>query len=90
MVLKQTTIIYGDYHDILFKYAQKDDFVFLDPPYIPISKSSDFKRYTKDQFGEDDQRRLAEDIHSLHKKGCKQLLSSINSIFSHLLLREKS
>ena len=77
-LLKQTRILCGDYHDILLEHAKKDDFIFLDPPYIPISKYSDFKRYTKDQFGEDDQRRLAEDVFSLYKKGCKVMMTNSN------------
>lgn len=41
------------------KQAQSGDWVYLDPPYIPLSEFSDFKRYTSEQFGEEDQHRLA-------------------------------
>lgn len=50
MVLAKAKIQCIDYHDVLMKVAQPGDFVFLDPPYIPISEYSDFKRYTKEQF----------------------------------------
>ncbi|MFF5754922.1 DNA adenine methylase [Streptomyces longwoodensis] len=39
--------------------AQAGDWVYLDPPYIPLGGWADFKRYTPEQFGEEDQIRLA-------------------------------
>ena len=51
-VLKKAEILCGDYLLVLEHYAQPGDFVFLDPPYLPTSEYSDFKRYTKDQFYE--------------------------------------
>ncbi len=49
--------------------AQEGDWVYLDPPYIPVSQYSDFKRYTSGQFGEEDQARLAEAMHKASKRG---------------------
>lgn len=77
-ILKKATIICGDYLDVLDRYAQKGDFVFLDPPYIPISKNSDFKRYTKEQFYDDDQKRLAKEVKRLYEKGCYVILTNSN------------
>lgn len=76
--LKKATIICGDYLDVLERYAQKGDFVFLDPPYIPISKNSDFKRYTKEQFYDNDQKRLAKEVKRLYEKGCYVILTNSN------------
>lgn len=45
--LQRATIVCGDYLDVLMQYAEPGDFVFLAPPYLPISEYSDFKRYTK-------------------------------------------
>ncbi|MGY2087264.1 DNA adenine methylase [Nocardia gipuzkoensis] len=39
--------------------AAPGDWVYLDPPYIPLGGWSDFKRYTPEQFHEEDHRRLA-------------------------------
>lgn len=83
-ILKKTNIICGDYHDVLMESADRGDFVFLDPPYVPVSKYSDFKRYTKDQFREEDQRQLAKDVHELNERGCKVMLTNSN----HPLVRE--
>lgn len=77
-LLKSAEIICGDFHEILMEYAKEGDFIFLDPPYVPVSKYADFKRYTKEQFGEADQRKLAEDVTVLYEKGCRVMLTNSN------------
>lgn len=57
--LQNAAIVCGDYAAVLAEYAEPGDFVFLDPPYIPVSEYSDFKRYTKEQFEISDHSRLA-------------------------------
>ena len=84
-LLEHAEIICEDFHTVLMERAIKGDFIFLDPPYIPISKYADFKRYTKEQFGESEQRRLAEDIEELHKKGCYVMLTNSNHPLVHEL-----
>lgn len=76
--LKRATIVCGDYHDVLLEHARGGDFVFLDPPYLPVTPSGDFKRYTKEQFHEDDHRELAETIKELENRGCKVVLTNSN------------
>ena len=87
LVLQKSIIICGDYLNVLKEYAKKDDFVFLDPPYVPISEYADFKRYTKEQFYEDDQRRLAEEVHRLVEVGCNVMLTNSNHPLVHELYR---
>lgn len=82
-LLRRADIICGDFHEVLLEYAGKGDFVFLDPPYVPISKYADFKRYTKEQFGEEDQRRLASDVRALAEKGCFIMLTNSNHPLVH-------
>ncbi|WP_163531439.1 Dam family site-specific DNA-(adenine-N6)-methyltransferase [Halobacillus ihumii] len=84
-VLKKATIVHADYKEILKKYAEPGDFVFLDPPYLPISEYSDFKRYTKEQFYEEDHRELAEEVKRLHRLGCYVLLTNSNHPLVHEL-----
>lgn len=76
LFLEPTEIHSEDFEDFLLENAKKDDFIYLDPPYNPISEYSDFKRYTKDFFGKDEQNRLAKIFKKLDKKGCKLLLSN--------------
>lgn len=83
--LQNANIYGGDYKDILREHAAEGDFVFLDPPYLPISKYSDFQRYTKEQFYEEDHRDLAEEVHRLHEMGCHVVLSNSNHPLVHEL-----
>lgn len=50
VALKKADILCGDYLLVLERYAHPGDFIFLDPPYLPISEYADFKRYTKNSF----------------------------------------
>lgn len=85
ILLKNTTIVQGDFKKVLASYAEKGDCVFLDPPYLPISDSSDFKRYTKEQFYEEDQVDLASEVHRLHELGCTVILTNSNHPLVHEL-----
>ena len=53
-----------------------DDFIYLDPPYPPLNNTSNFTRYTKDQFSIDDQKRLAEIVYELDARGCLVMMSN--------------
>ncbi len=59
--------------------AQKNDFIYLDPPYQPVSQTSNFTSYTNDSFGYEDQERLFLEFQRLDSKGCKVLLSNSKS-----------
>ena len=74
--LKDTDIYHADYKDVLIKFAQKGDFIFLDPPYQPVGKFSDFKRYTKEFFYENDQIELSGIFKDLTNKGCYVMLTN--------------
>lgn len=56
--------------------AKPGDFVYFDPPYVPLSETANFTAYSKGGFGEDSQRRLAEVFATLAKRGVKVLLSN--------------
>jgi DNA adenine methylase len=68
-------IIAGGYRRALSK-AREGDFVYLDPPFQPLSATAHFVDYTKNGFGERDQVELAQVYRDLDKKGCKVLLSN--------------
>ena len=86
--LRKAEILCGDYIIVLEHYAQPGDFVFLDPPYLPISENSDFKRYTKEQFYEDDHVELAKMIGILHERGCYVILTNSNHPLVHQLYEQ--
>lgn len=82
-ILRNTTIICGDYKTVLRDNALAGDFVFLDPPYLPVSEYADFKRYTKEQFYEEDHVELAEEVRRLHELGCHVVLTNSNHPLVH-------
>jgi DNA adenine methylase len=64
-----------DYKDALVS-CRKADFIYLDPPYQPPSKTSNFTDYTPGGFSEKDQEELAEEFGKLVDRGCTVLLSN--------------
>ncbi len=73
--LKNVKIIQGGFERVL-EFAEKGDFIYFDPPYHPLSETSNFTSYTKFDFGKESQIRLFEVFKELDKKGCKLLLSN--------------
>lgn len=73
--LKGANISCGSYQSAL-ENSQKGDLVYLDPPYIPLSASSSFSKYAKEDFGILDQYALAGVIDGLTAKGVNVILSN--------------
>ena len=86
-ILKNITIQETDFENSV-KNAKSGDFIYLDPPYYPISVNSDFTRYTKEKFYQEDQVRLKEEIDRLSKIGCKIMLSNSDCDFIKNLYKE--
>lgn len=62
--------------EAVMRLAQRRDFVYLDPPYFPRSKTANFTSYAPDSFGEYDHRKLALVFAELDRKGCRVMLSN--------------
>lgn len=73
--LSDIQIITGDYTQV-DDFVDSDTFVYFDPPYRPLSKTSGFTAYTEIDFNDDEQKRLAEFIRHLSNKGAKVLASN--------------
>jgi DNA adenine methylase len=69
-----------DYAEVL-KDLPKGTFVYLDPPYDPISDTSSFTGYAKGGFTRDDQIRLRECCDGLNARGIKFMLSNSSTSF---------
>jgi DNA adenine methylase len=65
-----------DYQKILTCKAQQGDFVYLDPPYNPMTSTANFTGYTGAKFTKKDQECLAKIFKVLDARGCKILLSN--------------
>ncbi|HEX3345081.1 MAG TPA: DNA adenine methylase [Polyangiaceae bacterium] len=56
--------------------AGREDFVYLDPPYVPVSDTADFTSYARGGFGWADQERLAAVCRKLWRRGARVMLSN--------------
>lgn len=72
------SIMSGDFAQCV-KDAQEGDFVYLDPPYVPLSKTSSFTSYTKEGFEDCDQKRIKSIIDDLSNNGVYVLMSNSSS-----------
>ncbi len=70
----------GDYEDVL-KYITENSFVYLDPPYHPLTDGSSFTGYVQGGWNALDQVRLREFCDVLNARGIKFLLSNSSTQF---------
>ena len=61
--------------------ARAGDFFYFDPPYDPLSKTASFTSYTAGDFGDQDQRELADVFAQLSEMGCLCMLSNSHTPF---------
>ena len=79
-VLKNVKIYLGSF-EICLDFAEKNDFVYLDPPYYPLSDTALFTSYTKNNFDKSSQIKLFEVFKELNNRECNILLSNSYSEF---------
>lgn len=73
-------ILNNDFASALSRAAE-GDFVYLDPPYDPLSDTSSFTGYNLHSFGREEQRRLKAVCDALDMRGCNVLLSNSDTSF---------
>lgn len=78
--LKGVTITSLSYKFIL-DLAKKGDFIYLDPPYYPVTKTASFTTYTNDVFLEKQQEELRDAYLELNNRGCFVMLSNSDTPF---------
>lgn len=83
---QQAELYAGDF-EVVLKHARAGDFVYLDPPYVPLSPTSNFTGYTSGSFSFADHRRLREVFGTLQDRGCYVMLSNSNTDFVRDLYR---
>ncbi len=77
LLIRNVVFQYGDYTKSE-KYIDNNTFVYFDPPYRPLSVTSGFTSYTKEDFNDENQRELAKYFRKLDKKDAKLMLSNSN------------
>ena len=74
-ILKKVEIFLGSF-EICLDFAEKDDFIYFDPPYFPLSDTALFTSYTKNSFDKSSQIKLFEVFKELNRRGCNLMLSN--------------
>ncbi len=74
-VLQKVTILNGDFEGTL-KYAEHVTLFYFDPPYKPLSDTSSFNSYAKDEFDDNEQIRLAKFCKKIDSLGHQWILSN--------------
>ena len=73
--LQNVTIICGDYRESS-EFIDERTFVYLDPPYRPITDTASFTAYTENLFNDKEQIELAKFVDAMDKKGAKIVVSN--------------
>lgn len=73
--LKGVRLAVQDFSGCLGK-LRPDDYVYVDPPYVPLSSTSNFTGYTKGGFDLAEQERLASFVREADRKGCRVMVSN--------------
>ena len=76
-LIRNVVFQYGDYKKSE-KYVDNNTFVYFDPPYRPLSITSGFTSYTKENFNDENQKELANYFGKLDEKNAKLMLSNSN------------
>jgi len=77
----------SDYTDTLLE-AKEGDFIYLDPPYNPLSGTAYFTQYTHNGFTDKDQIELARIFAILNERKCKVLLSNSDTLLVRNLYKD--
>jgi len=86
-VLQNVQIISSNFKKCL-EFAEREDFIYFDPPYQPVSGTANFTSYSKEGFGEAAQVALFEVFKELDSRGCKVMLSNSYTKFILDLYKE--
>lgn len=68
--------------------CENNDFIYLDPPYFPLTKTANFTDYTKESFGMQEHNELANEFDRLNRIGAKTILSNSNSEYIKTLYKK--
>lgn len=82
-LLQGVEIMQGDFADTLCDIKHQNVFVYLDPPYRPISSSSSFTSYSQEGFSDDEQVRLRVFCDMIDSRGYQFMLSNSDSLKSN-------
>ncbi len=86
-LLRDVKILNEDFEEVA-KNVKENDFVYFDPPYIPLTETAEFTSYSEGGFNHEEQLRLAETVDKLSEKGAYVMESNSGSEVTKNIYRE--
>ena len=98
-LLQGVQIRCGDYKECA-DFIDKNTFVYIDPPYRPLSITANFTAYTENVFDDHEQIALGKFVDEIHRQGAKVVISNsdpknmdkddnfFDKIYKNIILRE--
>ena len=68
-------LVWGSFESVR-DVAEPGDFLYIDPPYAPLSRTANFTSYTASRFDGEDQARLQQVVIDAARRGCHTLVSN--------------
>ncbi|MGH8001262.1 MAG: DNA adenine methylase, partial [Brasilonema sp.] len=88
VALRSAEIKVRSFEEVLNDASSQEDFVYFDPPYYPVSATSNFTSYSRYNFNENEQNRLRDVFIELAKRGVKVMLSNSDTSFIRNLYKD--
>jgi DNA adenine methylase len=79
-LLKKVDIYAGDYSEIMRFLGKGYNYIYIDPPYRPLSGTAYFKEYSHNVFDDKEQEKLKIFCDIMTARGCKIMQSNSNSM----------
>lgn len=88
VALKKAEIAVSSFENVLNFAKSSEDFVYFDPPYYPLSSTSNFTAYSRYNFNESEQIKLRDTFAELARRGVKVMLSNSDCSFIRELYKD--
>ena len=80
LIANNIQLLHMDFEEVL-RQLPRGAFVYLDPPYDPVSDTASFTGYNRGGFGREEQERLKRFFDELNARGVRFLLSNSATLF---------
>jgi DNA adenine methylase len=85
--LQGVHLVVQDFRQTLLAAGPRS-FVYIDPPYFPLSTTANFTSYTKEDFGKGEQQELAALFADAAARGVRLMLSNSDTLFTRHLYKD--
>lgn len=85
--IQHADLMHGDFIQTMSK-AKKGDVIYCDPPYVPLSRTSNFTQYQRSAFNDENQIMLADKAAELAKRGITVIISNHDTKFTRKIYRD--